>query len=65
MAASMKKGERKRPGPKPRPASETRRNRIMLNLSDSEFASLERAADGRPASDFAREIVLRYLARRR
>lgn len=37
----------------------------MLNLSDSEFASLERAADGRPASDFAREIVLRYLARRR
>jgi len=58
------KGARPR-GPKPKPVEEHRRNRVMLNLTDAERSELEEAADGRPVSDFARDVLLRYLARRR
>jgi hypothetical protein len=54
-----------RPGPKPKRAEEKRRNRIMLNLTDAELAHLERAAKSERPSEFARSIVLRYLARRK
>jgi hypothetical protein len=37
----------------------------MLNLTDAELDWLERTADGRPVSEVAREIVLRYRDRRR
>jgi len=58
-------GARPGAGPKPKPPEERRRNRLVLNLKDRELEAIERAARGQPAADFAREIVLRYLARRR
>lgn len=58
-------GARSGSGPKPKKTSEIRRNRIMLNLTDSEMASLRRAARTTRPSEFAREVVLRYLARRK
>jgi hypothetical protein len=48
--------------PKKRPA-ERRRNRIMLNLTDDEFAALVEAAAQESPADYAREIVLRHLRR--
>jgi hypothetical protein len=57
-------GVRLRPGPKPKPIETQRRNRLMLNLNDEEFAQLTKAAGGESAASFARSIVLRYLARR-
>jgi hypothetical protein len=38
---------------------------MMLNFTDAEYRSLKDAAGGEGLSDFARSIVLRYLARRR
>ena len=58
-------GARPRSGPKPKPAREHRRNRMMLNFTDAEYRSLKDAAGGESLSDFARSIVLRHLARRR
>jgi len=52
-------------GRKPIPLKERRRNRVLLNLTDAEFKWLEHTADGRPVSEVAREIVLRYRDRRR
>ena len=65
MAATTKRKAGLRPGPKPKRAEEKRRNRIMLNLTDAELARLERAAKGKPISSLAREVVIRYLARRK
>ena len=58
-------GARSGSGPKPRPAKEHRRNRVMLNFTDDELAALEAASGGESTSFFTRGIVLRYLARRR
>lgn len=52
-------------GPKPRPPEEHRRNRVLLNFTDAELVQLEKAAGAERVSDFARALVLRYLARRR
>ena len=58
-------GLREGAGRKPRPPELHRRNRLMLNLTDAEYDRLLAAAKGRPPATFAREIVLRDLARRR
>ena len=58
-------GVRPGSGRKPLPPEEKQRNRIMLNLTDAEYAQLLEAAGEEPASSFARRVLLRYLARRR
>ena len=58
-------GARPGSGPKPMPRAETRRNRVVMLFTDAEFAALERASKGKMPNAFARQIVLRYLARRR
>jgi hypothetical protein len=37
----------------------------MMNLTDGEQRALAKAAKGKPLSAFAREIVIRYLARQK
>ena len=61
---ARKRGAR-RPGPKPKLKSEKQRQRIMLTLTDEERRELEEAAGRQPLGTFVRELVLRYLARRR
>jgi hypothetical protein len=63
--ASVKGSERPLIGRPPGRPEDRRRNRVMLNFTDAEHDQLEKSADGGPVSDFAREIVLRYLARRK
>jgi hypothetical protein len=58
-------GARAGSGPKPKPIAKHRRNRVMLNFTDDERNALAKAAKGKPISAFAREIVIRYLARRK
>ncbi len=57
-------GARPRSGPKPKPVTEHRRNRIMLNFTDAELQALARAAGAKGITVFARELVLQALARR-
>jgi len=64
MAKRPRAVVRRRPGPKPKPVEELRRNRIMLNLTDEEYRRLAEAAGDKPASDYAREILVRHLPRR-
>lgn len=64
MAKAPRAGARRRPGPKPRPPEELRRNRIMLNLTDEEHRRLTEAAGEEPPSDYAREVLIRHLSRR-
>jgi len=52
-------------GRKPKPREERRRNRIVLNLTDLELEAVERVIGGRSVADFARELLLRHVARRR
>mgnify|MGYP006871754754 CR=1 FL=1 len=54
-----------RRGPKPRPVTQRRRNRLMLNLTDDELRRLRIAAGGRPLTALARSLVLDALARGR
>ena len=63
MAGNKKR--RIKPGPQPKPIEKTRRNRLMLNLTDSEYEELVDASAGNRPSDFARSMILRFLARRR
>ncbi len=58
-------GVRPGSGRKPLPLAEKQRNRVMLNLTDSEYAELMKAAGNEPISTCARRIVVRHLARRR
>jgi len=58
-------GARPGTGPKPLPLTKRRRNRIVLNLTDTEYRQVEKAARGKHLGSFAREIVLRSVARRR
>lgn len=55
----------KRMGRPPVPKSEKRQWRVTLNFSEDEHRALEEAARDRAPSDYAREVVLRHLARRR
>ncbi len=55
----------RRPGRKPKPLGERRRNRVMLNLTDDEYRELVEAADGEPESSYARDVLTRHLERRR
>ena len=52
-------------GRKPRPVEEKQRNRLMVSLTDSEYAELENAAGNEPLGTFARRVLKRYLARRK
>ena len=58
-------GARPGSGPKPKPLSERRRNRVVLNLTDEELRVLRKAAGGHQIGAFIREILFRSLARRR
>ena len=58
-------GARPGSGPKPRPRAELRRNRVILLLTDAEYAELEKVSRGEPVNVFARSLVLRYMVRRR
>jgi hypothetical protein len=66
MAARRGRGG-KRPGAG-RPLSkpeERQRNRVTMNLTDAEYQALLDAADGEIPGTFAREVLARFLARRR
>ncbi len=53
-------------GRKPIPAKERLRNRVMFSLRDDEYDDLvEAAGEDKRVATLVREIVLRYLARRR
>jgi hypothetical protein len=58
-------GARSGSGPKPKPVKELHRNRIMLNLTDEEYAALRRLASKERPAAFARKVLARYLARRK
>ncbi len=58
-------GARPGSGPKPKPAAEHRRNRLALNFTDAELEQLGKAAGKQSLTGFARDVVLRHLARRR
>jgi len=68
VAAKMGSGHggvRPGSGRKPKPHDERQRNRVMFTLTDAELEAIEDVAGGEPLSPFVREIVLRYVARRR
>ena len=68
MAAKSRNGRggaRPGSGPKPRPAALLKRNRLMLNLTDHEYAALRKAAGKESPSQFAREVLVRYLRRKK
>jgi hypothetical protein len=58
-------GSRPGSGRKPKPVEEHRRNLIVLRLDDAEYEALSRAARGGSLAGFARDVLLRHLARRR
>lgn len=58
-------GARPGSGPKPKALREHRRNRMTLNLTDEELRALRSAAGKKSASDYARDVLLQHLARRR
>ena len=64
MAKETRGGARPNTGPKPKAAEERRRNRIMLNLNDTEYDLLCKAAGDEPLSNYARRILVRHLSRR-
>ena len=45
--------------------NQKQRNRVVMNLTDEEYTALGNAASDAPLAAFTREIMLRYLARRR
>ena len=58
-------GARRGAGAKPKVLADRRRNRVVLNLTDSELREVRGAAEGRQLSAFIREVLFRSLARRR
>ena len=67
MAVKVRQGRggpRPGSGRKPKAVDERQRNRVMFTLTDGELARLEQAAEGIALGTFARELVLRCLARR-
>ena len=64
MAKGTHGGARRNSGPKPKPVEEHRRNRIMLNLNDSEHDLLSKAAGGESLSNYARKALIWHLSRR-
>ena len=57
-------GARPGAGRKPKPERELLRNRVVVTLTDAEFARLERAAEDDPVGLYVRRLVARHLARR-
>ena len=67
MAAKKRDGRggaRAGSGPKPKSARELKRNRLMLNLTDDEMIALRRVAGRQRPTAFARDVLVKYLARR-
>jgi len=64
---SEKRTGRKKVGRPRKPLDETRRNRVVVMLTDAELAKLHRLADekGLPFGTVAYEIVAKALARRK
>ena len=58
-------GARPGSGPKPKPAEEKRRNRIVVNLTDAELDELMNALGHEQVSTFVRRVLFRSLARRK
>ena len=68
MRREIKKGRggpREGSGRRSLPMNQKQRNRVVMNLTDEEYTALGNAASDAPLAAFTREIMLRYLARRR
>ncbi len=68
MAAKKKPGRggvRVGAGRKPIPSKERLRNHVMFSLRDDEYKRLLDAAGDKKVATLVREIVVRYLVRRR
>ena len=52
---------KKKLGPPTKAPGERLRNRIMLNLRDSEIEQLEHLAGDESVASYARDVVLRHL----
>lgn len=52
-------------GRKPKPEAERQHRSVTAKLTDAEYEQLAEAAGGRPLGAVLRELVIRYLARRR
>jgi hypothetical protein len=58
-------GARSGSGRKPKPLRDHRRNRMTINLTDGELRALRSAAGKQSASDYARDVLLEHLRRRK
>lgn len=58
-------GKRTGAGRKLSKPEERQRNRVTMNLTDAEYGTLIEAADGKIPGTFARDVLVRILARRR
>ena len=58
-------GARLGTGPKPKPPSQTRRNRVVIHLTDAELRQVRASAGKAMLAQFARETLLAAIARKR
>ena len=58
-------GPRPGAGRKPKPLRDHRRNRMTINLTDDELRALRGTAGKKSASDYARDVLLAHLRRRK
>ena len=58
-------GARVGAGRKPKPPGEKQQRAVSVTFTEAEYSALTRAARDEPLAGFIREVVLRYLARRR
>lgn len=58
-------GPRAGAGRPPAPVEERQRNRVTVNLTDAEHAALLEVAGEQLPAAFAREVLVRFLRRRR
>ncbi len=56
-------GPRPGSGPKPKPPEETRRNAVLVKLTDAEHAAIQTAAAGSPLATWLRAVALRSALR--
>ena len=52
-------------GRPPKSPDERQRHTLAVRLTDKERDALERAAEGKPLGTLIREVLVRYLARRK
>ena len=54
----------KKRGRRPKPLAERRRNRVQVNLNDSEYIGIEQLADetGESVPNYCRRVLARHVA---